>query len=156
MAPVWFGLIVLCLVLYVTLDGYDLGIGALLLVERDARRRREMVEVVATAWDGNESWIILLAVATWAGLPTVYATLLPALYLPVLLMLWSLVVRGAAIEMISRSTGVPRTWGLLFGVGSLLAAFAQGLVIGGLLSGVRIVEAAFAGATFDFLTGTRC
>lgn len=152
MAYTWFGVIVLCLGMYVLLDGYDLGIGSLLLLERDPRRRREMVEIVATAWDGNESWLILLAVATWGGLPAAYGVMLPALFLPLIVMLFSLVLRGVSIEMISASEGVPRVWGLAFGVGSLVASFAQGVTIGGLLSGVTIQGGQFAGGAFDFCT----
>jgi cytochrome d ubiquinol oxidase subunit II len=152
MAYTWFGLVLLCLMMYVLLDGYDLGIGSLLLLERDPRRRREMVEIVATAWDGNETWIILLAVATWGGLPEAYGVLLPALFLPLIVMLFSLVLRGVSIEMISSAEGVPRVWGLAFGVGSLVASFAQGVAIGGLLSGVTVRGGQFAGGAFDFLT----
>jgi cytochrome d ubiquinol oxidase subunit II len=152
MAYAWFGIILLCLAMYVTLDGYDLGIGSLLLLERDPRRRREMVEIVATAWDGNETWIILLAVATWGGLSKAYGVMLPALFLPLIVMLFSLVLRGVSIELISSSEGVPRGWGLAFGVGSLVASFAQGATIGGLLSGVTVRDGQFAGGAFDFFT----
>jgi cytochrome d ubiquinol oxidase subunit II len=152
MAYAWFAIIVLCLAMYVTLDGYDLGIGSLLLLERDSRRRREMVEIVATAWDGNETWLILLAVATWGGLSKAYGVALPALFLPLVVMLFALVLRGVSIEMISSDEGVPRAWGLAFGAGSLVASFAQGVAIGGLLSGVAIRGGQFAGGVFDFLT----
>jgi cytochrome d ubiquinol oxidase subunit II len=148
----WFAIVMLSVSMYVLLDGYDLGIGSLLLTERDQKRRREMVEIVATAWDGNETWLILFGVATWAGLPTAYGVLLPALYLPLIVMLFSIILRGAAIELISTaSDGVPRRWGLAFGVGSLLAAFAQGVAIGGLLSGVEVTDGVFTGGPFDFL-----
>jgi cytochrome d ubiquinol oxidase subunit II len=152
MAYAWFAIVLLCLTMYVLLDGYDLGIGSLLLLERDPPRRREMVEIVATAWDGNETWVILLAVATWGGLPEAYGVLLPALFMPLIVMLVSLVLRGVSIEMISAADGVPRGWGLAFGAGSLTASFAQGVTIGGLLSGVTIRGGQFAGGAFDFLT----
>lgn len=64
----WFALILLCLLMYVTLDGYDLGIGIATLFERDGRRRRQMLELVAVAWDGNETWLVLLGVALWLSL----------------------------------------------------------------------------------------
>jgi cytochrome bd ubiquinol oxidase subunit II len=153
MAYAWFVIVLLCLVMYVTLDGYDLGIGALLLTEADRDRRREMVEIVATAWDGNETWIIILAVALWGGLPEAYGAMLPALYLPLIVMFFALVWRGVAVEMISQSGGLPRRWTLSFGVGSLVAAFAQGMAMGGLLSGVLIRDRRFAGPTFGFFSG---
>jgi cytochrome d ubiquinol oxidase subunit II len=146
-------IIILCLTMYLTLDGYDLGIGVLLLAETDRDRTREMVEIVATAWDGNETWIILLAVALWGGLPQAYGAMLPALYLPLIVMFFGLVWRGVAIEMISQSGGLPRRWTLSFAAGSLVAAFAQGVAIGGLLSGVDIADRQFAGPTFGFFTG---
>lgn len=149
-ADAGFSIIALCLAMYVLLDGYDLGIGELFLLEPDRRRRREMVEVVATAWDGNESWLILLGVGLWGWLPTAYGVMLPGLYLPVIIMLFALIFRGVAIELISAATGVPRGWGLAFGVGSLVTAFAQGMIIGALLSGVRMHNGEFSGGAFDF------
>ena len=117
----WFGVVLLCLVMYVLLDGYDLGLGILTLLDGDPQRRRESVEIVATAWDGNESWIVLLGVALWAGFPTAYGIALPALYLPLVVMLLAIIVRGAAIEMVSASPTPPRGGLLAFGVGSLVA-----------------------------------
>jgi cytochrome bd ubiquinol oxidase subunit II len=152
MDDAWFAIVVLCLGMYVLLDGYDLGIGMLLLTERDARRQRELVAIVGTAWDGNETWLILFAVGTWAGLPGAFGVMMPALYLPLMVMLFSLVLRGASIELIAAADGVPRPWGIAFGVGSLIAAFAQGVAIGGLLSGVTVTNGIFTGGSFDFFT----
>lgn len=151
-AELWFGLIALCLVMYVLLDGYDLGIGMWLAGERDGTRRRQMVDLVATAWDGNESWIVLLGVALWGGVPLAYGALLPALYIPILLTLLGLILRGVAIEVISGTHPTPRRWEVAFVGGSYLTALAQGLVIGGLLSGIEITDGHFSGGTFDFLT----
>lgn len=148
----WYSVIALCLVMYVVLDGYDLGLGILTLGDTDERRRRENVDLVATAWDGNESWIILLGVSLWAGLPGAYAVALPALYLPVIVMLLAIIARGVAVEAAAHGTVVPRSWGLVFGLGSLVAAVTQGLIMGGLLSGVRVEDGEFAGGTWDFLT----
>ena len=138
--------------MYVVLDGYDLGVGMLTLTERDVKARRELIEVVATAWDGNETWLILFGVTLFGGLPTAYGVALPALYVPIVVMLLALVFRGAAIERVSSTVGVPRGWGLAFGVGSLVAAFAQGVTIGGALSGIAVTNGQFSGGTFDFMT----
>ncbi|OBI27646.1 cytochrome d ubiquinol oxidase subunit II [Mycobacterium sp. E1386] len=152
-ATIWFCVVVvICLGMYVVLDGYDLGIGMLTLTERDDKTRRQLIEVVATAWDGNETWLILLAVTLFGGLPTAYGAALPALYVPIVVMLLALVFRGAAIERVSNTVGVPRGWGLAFGVGSLVAAFAQGVTIGGALSGIAFTNGQFSGGTFDFMT----
>ncbi|MDQ1739990.1 MAG: cytochrome bd ubiquinol oxidase subunit [Pseudonocardiales bacterium] len=148
----WMAVLLLALLAYVILDGYDLGIGTLTLFERDSGTRRDMLDVVGNVWDGNESWLILLAMGLWAGFPDAYATALPALYLPLCLMLFALVFRGFAIEMTLQRPGFDRVWGRLFGLGSLVTAFAQGVVFGGLLTGTRVANHQFAGRTWDFLS----
>ncbi|GAA4710960.1 cytochrome d ubiquinol oxidase subunit II [Phytohabitans rumicis] len=135
MTTVWFGLILLCLLMYVVLDGYDLGIGIATLAERDARYRHEMLEQVAQAWDGNETWLVLLAVALWAGFPAAFGTILPHAYLPLIVMLFSLVVRGVSVEMASQSHPAPR-WETAFGVASLTAALSQGAAAGTLTGAI--------------------
>jgi cytochrome d ubiquinol oxidase subunit II len=152
-ATAWMVVILLCLTLYVVLDGYDLGVGVLVLFDHDDARRKTAVEGIATAWDGNESWLILLGVALYGGFPAAYAVALPAVYLPLVVMLFGLILRGAAIEMVSAAPGYRRGWGLVFGLASVVAAFAQGVAFGGLCSGVQQVDGRFTGGTFDFLGG---
>jgi cytochrome d ubiquinol oxidase subunit II len=147
----WMAVLLLALLTYVILDGYDLGIGTLTLVERDGDTRRDMLEVVGNVWDGNESWLILLAMGLWAGFPDAYATALPGLYLPLSLMLFALIFRGFSIEMALQRPGFDRVWGRLFGLGSLVSAFAQGVLFGGLLTGITVVNHGFAGRPWDFL-----
>jgi cytochrome d ubiquinol oxidase subunit II len=146
----WMIVIIFALLAYVVLDGYDLGIGVLTLFQPDAARRREMVEVVGNVWDGNESWLILLAMGLWAGLPDAFATALPGLYIPLLVVIFALIFRGFSVEMTLHRAASDRTWTRLFGVGSLVAAFAQGVLFGGLLSGITVRHQLFAGATWDF------
>jgi cytochrome d ubiquinol oxidase subunit II len=86
----------------------------------------------------------------WGGMPDAYATALPALYLPLLVMIFGLIFRGFAVEMALHRSASDGTWTRLFGVGSLVAAFAQGVVFGGLLCGVSVRHQLFAGATWDF------
>ncbi|MGX7678592.1 cytochrome d ubiquinol oxidase subunit II [Jatrophihabitans sp. DSM 45814] len=147
----WMLILLLALLVYVVIDGYDLGIGALTLLQRNPVRNRARVELVGNVWDGNESWIILLAIGLMAGFPEAYATALPGLYLPICLMLFGLIFRGFALEMTLQRRGFNRIWGRLFGVGSLVAAFAQGLLFGGLLCGLPVIDHRFAGGTWDFL-----
>ncbi|HEY3880106.1 MAG TPA: cytochrome d ubiquinol oxidase subunit II [Trebonia sp.] len=142
--------IVFALLAYVVLDGYDLGIGVLTLFQPDAARRRQMLEVVGNVWDGNESWLIMLAMGLWAVMPDAFATALPGLYIPLLVMIFGLIFRGFAVEMALHRAASDRTWTRLFGVGSLVAAFAQGVLFGGLLCGVTVRNQLFAGATWDF------
>jgi len=150
-ADLWAIFIGLSFVAYIVLDGYDLGIGVFTLLERDDRRRRAMYELVARAWDGNESWLVLLAVAFWGGLPLAFGIALPALYIPLILMLWSLIFRGFSIELIAQYRGWQRGWGLAFGLGSLVATLCQGAAFGGLVAGVAVRRGAFAGDPFSFL-----
>ncbi|MFI6728458.1 cytochrome d ubiquinol oxidase subunit II [Streptomyces atratus] len=147
-----YALVLLALGAYVLLDGYDLGIGILSLFDRSDQRRKEYNELIATAWDANESWIILAGVALWAGLPGVYATVLPGVYLPLVVMLLAIVLRGTAIELQSAAPGYRRGWGLVFGLASLVATVCQGLVGGAVLSGLPHRDGVFTGGTWDWLT----
>lgn len=150
MTDIWFALIVLCLSMYVVLDGYDLGIGIVMLFERDPAHRHELLEQVAVAWDGNETWLVLLGVSLWAGFPIVFGTLLPHAYLPLVVMLFGLIVRGVSVEMASQQSS-PR-WERAFGVASLVAALAQGVVLGTLTTHVTLREGVFAGTAFGSLS----
>src|SRR3989440_9941328 len=128
MSFMWFLLILLCLLMYVALDGYDIGIGIATLIERDGSRRHEMLELVAQAWDANETWLVLLAVGLWAGFPLAFGAILPHTYLALIVVLLSLIVRGISVEMASQAPPAPR-WERAFGVASLVAALAQGVVL---------------------------
>lgn len=146
----WMIFVGLAFTMYIVLDGYDLGIGVLTLLDRDARRRRDMLALVAWTWDGNESWIALLALTLWAGLPLAAAIALPALYIVLIGMLWSLIARGVALELIDQQDGWHPVWGKVFGIGSLVAGFCQGAAFGGLVAGLDVHGDAFAGGPFTF------
>ncbi|MEJ1109527.1 MULTISPECIES: cytochrome d ubiquinol oxidase subunit II [unclassified Kribbella] len=139
MATIWFLLILLCLLMYVVLDGYDLGNGIASLVEPDASHRHELLEHVAQAWDGNETWLVLLGVSLWAGFPAAFGTLLPHAYLPVIVMLFGLIVRGVSVEMASQAHPAPR-WERAFGVASLITALAQGVAVATLTADVSMAS----------------
>jgi cytochrome bd ubiquinol oxidase subunit II len=128
--------------------------GILALAERSDAGRRSLLELVAPVWDGNESWILLIAVGLWGGFPAASGALLPAVYPAVIVMLFSLIARGVSIEMISNANGWRRGWGWAFMAGSLVAAFAQGAVIGAVVQGVPLgAGSRFTGGTFGFLSG---
>jgi cytochrome d ubiquinol oxidase subunit II len=147
MAIAWFVLLLFFLVMYVVLDGYDLGIGVASLFERDPQKRRLMLEEVSVAWDGNESWLVLLVVSLWAGFPLAFGTILPNAYLPLIVVLFSLIVRGISIEMASQAGPAPR-WVWAFGIGSLSASLAQGVALGTLATTLTVVDGAFSGSPF--------
>ncbi len=151
LSDVWMAFVFLALTMYIVLDGYDLGIGVLTLLDRDDGRRRAMYEQVSWTWDGNESWLVLIALTVWSGLPLVTGVALPALYIPLILMLWSLIARGVALELIDQHPGWHPFWGKVFGIGSLLAAFCQGIVFGALVAGFNVHGTTFVGGPFTFL-----
>jgi cytochrome bd ubiquinol oxidase subunit II len=154
LAAAWFAFIIFGLVMYVTLDGNDLGIGILSLTRRKDADRRQLLELVTPVWDGAESWILLIAVGLWGGFPAVTGGLLPAVYLPVIVMLWSLIMRGVSIEMISTGGARSPWWGRAFVGGSFGAAFAQGMIIGALVQGIPLgPDSHFAGGSWDFFSG---
>ncbi|MEV8528387.1 cytochrome d ubiquinol oxidase subunit II [Streptomyces sp. NPDC052000] len=146
-----YALVLFSLAMYVVLDGYDLGVGMLSLAARP-ERRREYGEIVATAWDANESWIILAGVVLWAGLPGAYAVILPSVYLPLIGMLIAVILRGLGLEMQSAADGYRRGWALLFGGASLAATVCQGLVLGALLTGPSQRDGMFQGGAFDWFS----
>jgi cytochrome d ubiquinol oxidase subunit II len=148
---IWAALIGTAVALYVILDGFDLGIGILFPFARNEIQRDQMMRSVAPFWDGNETWLVLGGGGLWVAFPGAYAVIMPAMYLPVIVMLLALVFRGVAFEfrVVSRSK---TWWNFAFTTGSILAAFSQGVILGGLIQGVRVENGQFSGGTFDWLT----
>ena len=137
------------LTMYVMLDGFDLGVGALLLAQRDERVRDRMVDAIAPTWDGNETWLVMAGITLLAGFPLAYGILIPALYVPVIIMLVSLGLRGVSFEFRHNSRTARRRWDVVFAAGSVFAGLAQGVMLGGLIQGSKIDRNAFAGSPFD-------
>jgi cytochrome bd ubiquinol oxidase subunit II len=137
------------LTLYVILDGFDLGVGILLLLPPAPASRDHMVDSITPTWDGNETWIIMAGVVLLAAFPFAYAILLPALYIPVILMLLSLGFRGVSFEFRVQTQQHRRRWDIAFAVGSTIAVFMQGLILGDLMQGVRVQNLRFAGNVLD-------
>lgn len=150
---VWAVILIAAISIYVVLDGFDLGIGMLFALERDASKRDVMVHTIAPVWDGNETWMVLGGAVLYGVFPGAYATLLPAFYLPIVLMLLALIFRGVAFEfrVMTRGTVREKRWTAGFMVGSAVAAFCQGAILGGVVQGVKVVEGVFAGSAFDWL-----
>ncbi|HVY00053.1 MAG TPA: cytochrome d ubiquinol oxidase subunit II [Pseudorhodoplanes sp.] len=148
---IWALLIGTAVALYVILDGFDLGIGILFPFTRDEAERDQMMRSIAPFWDGNETWLVLGGGGLWVAFPAAYAVLMPAAYLPVIVMLLALVFRGVAFEFrtVSRSKS---WWNLAFAAGSTLAAFAQGIILGTLVQGIKVQNGAYAGGAFDWAT----
>jgi cytochrome d ubiquinol oxidase subunit II len=149
---IWAGVIGSAVMLYVILDGFDLGIAILFPTTKDEGERDQMMNSVAPFWDGNETWLVLGGAGVWVGFAYAYAIIMPAFYIPVILMLLALIFRGVAFEFRWVAKPHHKVWDLAFWAGSTLAAFAQGLILGGLLQGVKVVDKQFAGGPFDWLT----
>jgi cytochrome d ubiquinol oxidase subunit II len=143
------GFAALSVTLYVLLDGFDLGVGALLLLEPHEKSRDHMVDSITPTWDGNETWLIMTGVTLLAAFPIAYGILLPALYIPIIVMLLALGLRGVSFEFRSQMKRFRRRWDFVFGVGSIVAACMQGLILGALLQGVTVEGITFTGSVFD-------
>jgi cytochrome bd ubiquinol oxidase subunit II len=142
-----FALIAFAVLLYVLMDGWDLGVGILFLIAPRDAERDEMMESIAPFWDGNETWLVFGGVTLLAAFPAVYALALQTLYLPVMLMLLALVFRGISFEFRGHATGSRTLWNWSFGLGSIAAAFSQGMMLGKLVQGVPLQHAPY-GRTF--------
>ncbi|HEY1246752.1 MAG TPA: cytochrome d ubiquinol oxidase subunit II [Hyphomicrobiaceae bacterium] len=149
---IWAALIGVAVALYVILDGFDLGLGILFPAFRSERHRDLMVNTVAPFWDGNETWLVLGGGGLLVAFPRAYAVLMPALYIPVILMLLALVFRGVAFEFRSVARTSKPWWDRAFWLGSTLAAFFQGVILGGLIQGITVAQGEFAGGPFDWAT----
>ncbi|HJS88029.1 MAG TPA: cytochrome d ubiquinol oxidase subunit II, partial [Acetobacteraceae bacterium] len=152
--PVWAGLIAFAVLAYVLLDGFDLGVGILFAAEHRSGDRDVMVNSIAPIWDGNETWLVMGGAGLLAVFPLAYAIILPALYPTIIAMLLALVFRGVAFEFRFRARRAASRlwWDRAFLAGSTLAAFCQGLSLGGLLQGIRVENRAYAGGWLDWLT----
>jgi cytochrome d ubiquinol oxidase subunit II len=146
---IWAGLIGTAVAMYVILDGFDLGIGILFPFAENEKQRDQMMRAIAPYWDGNETWLVLGGAGLFVAFPRAYAVIMPAFYLPVIVMLVSLVFRGVAFEF--RTVSHSKTgWSIAFTVGSTLAAFSQGVILGALVQGVAVENGAYAGGSFGW------
>ena len=149
---IWAAIIGTAVAMYVILDGFDLGIGILFPFAETERERDQMMNSVAPFWDGNETWLVLGGAGMMVAFPLAYSIILPALYLPVIVMLLALVFRGVAFEFRWLGVTSKKHWTFAFAAGSALAAFCQGLILGGLIQGIKVENGAFAGGAFDWAT----
>ena len=149
---IWAALIGTAVALYIILDGFDLGVGILFPFASDERERDQMTNSVAPVWNGNETWLVFGGVGLWVAFPLAYAVVMPALYIPVIVMLLALIFRDVAFEFRSVAITSKKYWNLAFAGGSTLAALCQGIILGGLLHGIKVENGAFAGGSFDWAT----
>ena len=152
MVMFWVSLLAISILLYVLLDGVDLGVGMLFGLTNDQVRRGAMLSAVAPIWDGNETWLVVAGVVLWGAFPVVYATLFSAFYLPLLVMLAGLILRGVAFEYRNKTERLRWIWDAGFAGGSLVAAFTQGLMVGALVEGLPITDGYYIGGNFGWFS----
>jgi cytochrome bd ubiquinol oxidase subunit II len=152
MITFWVAVLAISILLYVMLDGFDLGVGMLFGMASDEKRRGLMLSAVSPVWDGNETWLVVTGVILWGAFPPVYATVLSAFYLPLLLMLAGLILRGVAFEFRARAEGSRWMWDIAFAGGSFVATFVQGMAVGALVEGLPVANGQYAGGDFGWLS----
>jgi cytochrome bd ubiquinol oxidase subunit II len=155
LSTVWFCLIAVLWIGYFTLEGFDFGVGMLLpVLARDDRERRVMINTIGPIWDGNEVWVLTAGGATFAAFPEWYATLFSGFYLPLLLILLALIVRGVAFEYRHQRPGATWAgwWDRVIIVGSFVPALLWGVAFANIVHGVPIdADKEFAGTLWTLL-----
>jgi cytochrome d ubiquinol oxidase subunit II len=149
---IWAALLAAAVTLYVILDGFGLGLGILFHVEPREERRDIMMNSIAPFWDGNQTWLVLGGGGLLVAFPRAYGIIMSGLYIPIIVMLLALVFRGVAFEFRWVAKPKHKLWDLAFSWGALVATFSQGVVLGGLLQGITVVDGAFGGGALDWLT----
>jgi cytochrome d ubiquinol oxidase subunit II len=151
LVPVWTALLALAVFYYVVFDGFDLGVGMLYGLVRSEAARRTVMNSIAPIWDGNETWLVFGGTGLLVAFPLAFAIIIPAVYFPVLIMLLALVFRGVAFEFRFKHPTLRRFWDGAFCGGSMLATFAQGIVLGTFIQGFNVDGRHFAGTSFDWV-----
>src|SRR5258706_8514843 len=151
LVPVWTLILGVAVFMYVLLDGFDLGVGILFPFAPLDEHRNIMMDSVAPIWDGNETWLVLGGIGMFAAFPLAFAIVIPASYFPVLFMLLGLIFRGVAFEFRMKAHRSRFLWDASFFWGSLIATFAQGVVLGSFVKGYPVNGRQFAGTSFDWV-----
>ena len=137
LATFWSGIIAMGIIIYVILDGFDLGIGMISVLFRSEHDRDLMISSILPYWDGNETWLVFGAAALYGAFPSAFSQLLPALYIPLMIMVVGLLFRGVAFEFRLKATRSKKTWDYALFFGSLIATLMQGCILGTFVSGLN-------------------
>jgi cytochrome d ubiquinol oxidase subunit II len=149
LVTIWAGLLGLAFIAYIVLDGFGLGTGLLFPSAESEEERDLMMNSIAPVWDANETWLVLGGGATFIAFPVAYGVLFPALYFPLFTFLFGLIFRGVTFEFRANASR-KGSWDKAFFIGSLIAVVSQGLTLGGIISGTKVVDGRFAGTPFDW------
>lgn len=149
----WAIIILVGILMYVIMDGFDLGIGILFPFFTEPHDRDVMMNTVAPVWDGNETWLVLGGAGLMAAFPLAYSVILSAFALPLIFMLLALVFRGVAFEFRFKAHDKSRHWwDKAFICGSIAATFFQGMTLGAYIDGIKVVDRAYVGGPLDWVT----
>lgn len=146
------GILAFIILMYVILDGFDLGIGILFPFTNSEKERDQMMNSIAPVWDGNETWLVFGGAMLYGAFPQVYGLLLPILYMPIMLMLIGLIFRGVSFEFRFKADRTKPLWNWVFAISSIVATFFQGIILGCFVQGFQIDEAAMTINNPDWLT----
>jgi cytochrome d ubiquinol oxidase subunit II len=152
MVTFWITLLAISMLIYLLLDGFDLGVGMLFGLTRSEAARITMLNTIAPVWDGNETWLIVSGVILWGAFPLAYATLMSAFYIPVIFMLLGLILRGVAFEFRGKTERLRWIWDLSFVGGSFVASFTQGVTVGALVEGLQFTDGQYSGGALGWLS----
>lgn len=153
LALIWAVIILFGILMYVIMDGFDLGIGILFPFVPDKDDRDVMMNTVAPVWDGNETWLVLGGAGLLAAFPLAYSVILSAFMLPLIFMLLGLIFRGVAFEFRFKAQDHQRHWwDKAFILGSVTATFFQGVTLGAYIHGIPVVGRSYAGGVLDWIS----
>lgn len=144
----WTAVLAVSMLLYVVLDGLDLGVGILFGFTQDEADRRRMLSAISPVWDGNETWLVVAGTVLFGAFPRAFAALLSAFYIPIVLMLGALILRGVAFEFRYKTVNFRWVWNCSFAAGSLAATFVQGMIVVALVKGLTFRDGQYVGGAF--------
>ncbi|RAS60006.1 cytochrome bd-I ubiquinol oxidase subunit 2 apoprotein [Vibrio diazotrophicus] len=152
LSVIWFAIIVFATLMYIVMDGFDLGIGILMPFIKNEKHKDVMVNTVAPVWDGNETWIVLGGAALFGAFPLAYSVIIEALTVPLTLMLVALIFRGVAFEFRFKALeNHLKFWDRSFMLGSIFTTFFQGIVVGAVIQGFNVENRTFVGGQLDWI-----
>lgn len=148
---IWYCIICAELALYILLDGANLGVGIVSLLPQKDSSRSTMLSILGPIWNANETWLLVAAGTLFGAFPMIYSIGLNALYVPGVIILVGLILRAVSFEFHAYANN-KRVWTFMFGLGSLIAALGHGAALGGLLSGITVVDGHFGGTAWSWAT----
>jgi len=151
LAMFWAAVVCASILIYVVLDGFDLGVGILFGTVRDEATRVAMMNAIAPVWNGNETWLVVIGASLFAAFPVAYVVFMGAFYIPLLLLLSGVIFRGIAFEFRFRTQRMRPLWDWGFFLGSAVMAFVQGAAVGGMIIGIPVSNGQYSGGTFRWL-----